>query len=329
MASGLGNTGVSPDGLRRGRNRVLDAVSLIVVLLAFSVLTSVAFQRFSYFRYAALFAIGQNQNCSFHRAVHLLDEAQDRIEILNRITAASRVVETEDDGFSLWETPRGKFWVPQADENHPPILHWLFAEQESGIYGSGDAGVQPGDVVLDCGANVGTFTRAALEAGAKLVVAIDPSPPVLEALRRNVAEGVAEGRVLIVEKGVWDREDTLPFIMTPDNYGAHHLSLEASDEQSVINVPLTTIDNLVAELNLDRVDFIKMDIEGAEQKALMGAQDTLAKYKPRLAIAAYHSPDDQTRIPAIVRAARTDYEMGCGGCGERDLAIFALTLLFH
>ena len=329
MASGLGNTGVSPDGLRRGRNRVLDAVSLIVVLLAFSVLASVAFQRFPYFRYAALFAIGQNQNCSFHRAVHLLDEAQDRIEILNRITAASRVVETEDDGFSLWETPRGKFWVPQADENHPPILHWLFAEQESGIYGSGDAGVQPGDVVLDCGANVGTFTRAALEAGAKLVVAIDPSPPVLEALRRNVAEGVAEGRVLIVEKGVWDREDTLPFIMTPDNYGAHHLSLEASDEQSVINVPLTTIDNLVAELNLDRVDFIKMDIEGAEQKALMGAQDTLAKYKPRLAIAAYHSPDDQTRIPAIVRAARTDYEMGCGGCGERDLAIFALTLLFH
>ena len=276
-----------------------------------------------------MFAIGQNQNCSFHRAVHLLDEAQDRIEILNRITAASRVVETEDDGFSLWETPRGKFWVPQADENHPPILHWLFAEQESGIYGSGDAGVQPGDVVLDCGANVGTFTRAALEAGAKLVVAIDPSPPVLEALRRNVAEGVAEGRVLIVEKGVWDREDTLPFIMTPANYGAHHLSLEASDEQSVINVPLTTIDNLVAELNLDRVDFIKMDIEGAEQKALMGAQDTLAKYKPRLAIAAYHSPDDQTRIPAIVRAARTDYEMGCGGCGERDLAIFALTLLFH
>ena len=329
MASGLDNTGVPSDGPRRRRNRVLDAVSLIVVLLAFSVLASVAFQRLSYFRYAVLFAIGQNQNCSFHRAVHLLDEAQDRFEIFNRITAASRVVETEDDGFTLWETPRGKFWVPQADENHPPILHWLFAEQESGIYGSGDAGVQPGDVVLDCGAHVGTFTRAALEAGAKLVVAIDPSPPVLEALRRNVAQGIAEGRVLIVEKGVWDREDTLPFIMTPDNHGTHHLSLEASDEQSVINVPLTTIDNLVAELNLDRVDFIKMDIEGAEQKALMGAQDTLAKYKPRLAIAAYHSPDDQTRIPAIVRAARTDYEMDCGGCGERDLAIFALTLLFQ
>ena len=327
MASGLDHTAVPSDGPRRRRNRVLDAVSLIVVLLAFSVLASVAFQRLSYFRYAVLFAIGQNQNCSFHRAVHWLDEAQDRFEIFNRITAASRVVETEDDGFTLWETPRGKFWVPQTGEDHSP--HWLFAEQESGIYGSGDAGVQPGDVVLDCGAHVGTFTRAALEAGAKLVVAIDPSPPVLEALRRNVAEGVAEGRVLIVEKGVWDREDTLPFIMTPDNHGTHHLSLEASDEQSVINVPLTTIDNLVAELNLDRVDFIKMDIEGAEQKALMGAQDTLAKYKPRLAIAAYHSPDDQTRIPAIVRAARTDYEMGCGGCGERDLAIFALTLLFQ
>ena len=313
--------------LRLRRSRVLDVLSLIVVLLAFSVFAGVAFQKLSYFRYGVLFALGQNQNCSFHRSVRLLDEAQDRFEIFNRITAASRVIETEEDGFSLWETPRGKFWVPQTGEDHSP--HWLFAEQESGIYGSGDSGVQPGDVVLDCGAHVGTFTRAALDAGAKLVVAIDPSPPVLKALKRNVAEGVAEGRVVIVEKGVWNREDVLPFIMTQDNHGTHHLSLGAPEEPSVVSVPLTTIDNLVAELNLGRVDFIKMDIEGSEQKALMGAQNTLAKYKPRLAIAAYHSQDDQTRIPAIVRSARTDYEMECGGCGERDSTIFALTLLFH
>ena len=139
MASGLGNTGVPSDVLRRGRNRVLDVVSLIVVLLAFSVFAGVAFQKLSYFRYAVLFALGQNQNCSFHRAVRLLDEAQDRFEIFNRITAASRVLETEEDGFSLWETPRGKFWVPPASKDHSP--HWLFAEQESGIYGSGDMGV--------------------------------------------------------------------------------------------------------------------------------------------------------------------------------------------
>ncbi len=327
MASELDRTVVSSDSRRRGGSRVLDAVSLIVVLLTFSVFASVAFQKLSYFRYAVLFAVGQSPNCSFSRSVHLLEEAQDRFEIFERMTAASRVVETEEGGFTLWETPHGKFWVPQEGDDHSP--HWLFAEQESGIYGSGDTGVQPGDVVLDCGAHVGTFTRAALDAGAKLVVAIDPSPPVLEALRQNVAEGVAEGRVVIVEKGVWDREDVLPLTMTEDNHGTHHLSPEAPDEESVVNVPLTTIDNLVAELNLDRVDFIKMDIEGAEQKALMGAQDTLANYKPRLAIAAYHLPDDQVRIPAIVNAARSDYAMDCGGCGEKDPTIIALTLLFH
>ena len=109
MASELAGTGVSRDARRRGRNRVLDVVSLIVVLLAFSVFASVAFQKLSFFRYAVLFAVGQSQHCSCYRSVRLLEEAQDWFEIFERMTAASRVVETEGDGFTLWETPRGKF----------------------------------------------------------------------------------------------------------------------------------------------------------------------------------------------------------------------------
>ena len=62
-------------------------------------------------------------------------------------------------------------------------------------------------------------------------------------------------------------------------------------------VLLTTIDKIVEELQLERVDFIKMDIEGAERKALAGARNTLAERKPRLALAGYHLEDDQTKIP--------------------------------
>lgn len=80
--------------------------------------------------------------------------------------------------------------------------------------------------------------------------------------------------------------------------------------------PLTTIDKLADELKLERVDYIKMDIEGAEPNALLGARATLAKFKPRMAISAYHAPDHPKRIPEVIRAAYPDYKSACGPCAE-------------
>jgi methyltransferase FkbM-like protein len=77
---------------------------------------------------------------------------------------------------------------------------------------------------------------------------------------------------------------------------------------------LTTIDELVAELNLTRVDFIKMDIEGAEKNALRGARQTLGRFRPRLAISAEHLPDDDTAIPALVRTLQPSYQARFGRC---------------
>jgi hypothetical protein len=79
-----------------------------------------------------------------------------------------------------------------------------------------------------------------------------------------------------------------------------------------LRVALTTIDNLADEFKLDRVDFIKMDIEGAEVDALLGAHDTLSKYRPRLAVAGYHNREDSETIPRAVYQAATDYQMRYG-----------------
>ena len=68
------------------------------------------------------------------------------------------------------------------------------------------------------------------------------------------------------------------------------------------------LDDMAAELKLDRVGFIKMDIEGAERHALAGAQRMLAADKPRLAICIYHAPDDPEVVPRVVRAANDTYE---------------------
>lgn len=57
------------------------------------------------------------------------------------------------------------------------------------------------------------------------------------------------------------------------------------------------------------VTFIKMDIEGAESRAIAGASETIRKYQPRLAIAAYHKKDDLWRIPEQILAIRDDYQV--------------------
>ena len=59
--------------------------------------------------------------------------------------------------------------------------------------------------MLDGGANVGVYTRKALDAGAKQVVAIEPGPENIACLRKTFGQEISEGRVIVYPKGVWTR----------------------------------------------------------------------------------------------------------------------------
>lgn len=174
-------------------------------------------------------------------------------------------------------------------------------------YGTGDRGVHPGDVVLDCGANVGTFVKTALENGAERVVAIEPAPQTLECLRRNLAAEIAAHRVVVYPKGVWNKEDVL-ILNEHNDTTAMDSFVIAKDTHKGIAVPLTTIDKLVSELGLDRVDFIKMDIEGAEQNALAGGRETILKWKPRMEMSVNHLPEDPVKVPQLILGMQPDYK---------------------
>ena len=69
-------------------------------------------------------------------------------------------------------------------------------------------------------------------------------------------------------------------------------------------VYLTSIDSVVKD---ERVTFIKMDIEGAELKSLMGAKNTITKNKPRLVICVYHKPEDICEIPEYILSLVPEY----------------------
>jgi FkbM family methyltransferase len=147
---------------------------------------------------------------------------------------------------------------------------------------------------------VGAFVRKALDAGAGKIVAIEPAPENLECLRCNFPREIASGVVVIYPKGVWDKEDILKMSIDPKNSAGDSFVRTAKDAQ-FISLPLTTIDKLVAELNLPRVDFINMDIEGAEQHALAGTKETISRFHPRMSLCIYHLIDYQIAVPKIVR----------------------------
>jgi FkbM family methyltransferase len=144
-----------------------------------------------------------------------------------------------------------------------------------------------------------------------LVIAVEPSPENLECLRRNLAEEIRQNKVIVYPKGVWDRDDFLEMNIDPNNTAANSFVRKSGTEGKTLRLPLTTVDNLVRELQLSRVDFIKIDIEGAERKALEGARETLKKFKPRMAICVYHLLDDPVVVPRIVASMQPGYTREC------------------
>ena len=86
-------------------------------------------------------------------------------------------------------------------------------------------------------------------------------------------------------------------------HGASHQDRNGTEKARVI-----TLDSYVADNNLPRVDFIKLDVEGAELDVLKGATTTIARFKPILAISAYHKLDDFWTLMNFVKSIRPDYE---------------------
>ena len=261
--------------------------------------------------FALTYALDRAEGCTFTDSIslRLSDSLQEQMA---RIAAGSSSAPSEHEGILRWQTPFGEFWTPTGTG-----LPFLLAEQALDLYERAGLGVKPGDVVLDCGANVGTFTRHALNAQAKQVIAIEPSPRNAYCLRKTFRTAINEGKVVIVEAALWHEPGSMELFVF-DNSALDSLVMRERIESSVrgtpVKVPLTTIDILVADLGIERVHFIKMDIEGAERNALRGAAETIRKHHPGLSIATENLPDDIRAIPEAIRTVVPTYTQVNGSC---------------
>ncbi len=140
--------------------------------------------------------------------------------------------------------------------------------------------IKEGHTVIDAGAHIGLFTvRAAKIVGNEgKVIAIEPEKDNLAFLKRNIEANEIKN-VLIVPKGLWGERGLRKLYLNIDDNAAHTLTgtqftnIEYASKFEDIEVD--TLDNILKELRVSKVDFIKMDIEGAEIEALKGMKETL------------------------------------------------------
>ena len=109
-------------------------------------------------------------------------------------------------------------------------------------------GIKKGDVVVDCGAHVGIFTIKAANAGARYVLSIEPDPINFLFLRLNV-NYLGFSNVEIINVAVGEKDEPAKEI-TP--WG-----------RKVI-IPIRSLKSLVSQYNIDQIDFLKIDVKGAE-----------------------------------------------------------------
>jgi FkbM family methyltransferase len=185
------------------------------------------------------------------------------------------------------------------------LEYYLFRRQYFYSQDGVDISPQNGNTVIDGGTCTGetalVFSNAV---GAKgNVYAFDPVAEHLDVLSFNIRR-FPYPNVKVMPFGLSDKDVDCDPVM------AH--SYDPAFRSDDHNVPLRSIDGLVERKEIERIDFVKLDIEGAELAALNGAKSSILEFKPKLAVSLYHRPNDIFEIVHYVRTQFPFYSLYIG-----------------
>ena len=168
------------------------------------------------------------------------------------------------------------------------------------------------DIVIDAGGCFGdTALYFAHEVGENgHVYTIEFIPSNIEIMTKNLDlnENLKQ-RITIVGCPLWNVSNERLYYM--DQGAASSVTFSKTDETNGVALTIS-IDDLVKQRNIPKIDFIKMDIEGAEMNALKGAIQTIKTFRPKLAIAIYHQIEDFANVVNFIAELNLGYEFHLG-----------------
>jgi FkbM family methyltransferase len=242
-------------------------------------------------------SITGDYNFTFHDLFHYLRFA----ESPGPLKKFPQMIKIDEDAvFTQFKIGSFSYYWPLnfSLEGIPWMYQEVFVSSPSNphAYEYGTLQINRGDVVIDAGACEGFFTRYALEKGAT-VIAIEPVKQLADALEKTFSREISNKSVTVVNNAIGSSKRT------------GHLFL---NKEAIFESHLDSLGDPVDIMKLDdlpslKIDFIKMDIEGAEVEALYGAQKIISKFKPKLSIAVYHKYENAQTIINYLQDLCPDY----------------------
>lgn len=156
------------------------------------------------------------------------------------------------------------------------------------------------EVFVDCGAYDGDTIRNLLkntEMKYQKIYAFEPDTNNYKKLHKYLKENDIKN-VTTVNKGTWSAATEL-------NFSSDGNMASIVEDDGDFTIQVETIDSIIGD---DKATYIKMDIEGAELEALKGAERVIKRSNPKLAICAYHKPEDLITLPQYIRSINKNYK---------------------
>jgi len=186
------------------------------------------------------------------------------------------------------------------------------------IYEGFGARISDGDVVIDCGANIGLFTLYAQSkiGPAGKIICIEPIRETYELLVSNVLKNplVTSQRIVPLNLALSDKTETRDFVYSEERSASATGCIErfsiargTRDSYEKLTIACTSLDEIVFDnLKATRIDFIKLDAEGMEKEIISGGRKTIRSFKPKFVISPHF---DAREIIKPLREIRPDYKI--------------------
>lgn len=145
--------------------------------------------------------------------------------------------------------------------------------------------IQPNDIVIEAGANNGSesvLIGKVLSKGKGKLYAFEPVKSIVKQLRVNVILNNLSESIEIFENTLGDKKDIIPFYVMEERESNQGMASKFMPDRvsKEVLIQQTTIDEFYREMKITRLDFLKMDVQGAEIEILNGAIEIINKYKP-------------------------------------------------